>query len=196
MGAVGPRRLTCVAGQRYPGRSHGCRRALQVMGYRSLMRRNPFAIALIALVLFFFLAGPSLVSFYTDWLWYGEVGYRQVYSTTLKAQGTLFTIVFAIAAVWLTLNLRTALASIGDTRPTLVTRQGLEVPLPGQRQLQTLASGAAVVVALLVALFAASEWEVWLAWRHAVPFGQADPVFGYDVGFYVFTLPFLQFVHG
>src|SRR5215212_10498674 len=101
------------------------------------MRRNRFAIVLIALVLF--LAGPSLVSFYTDWLWYGEVGYRQIYSTTLKAQGTLFTIVFAIAAVWLTLNLRTALASIGDTRPTLVTRQGLEVPLPGPRQLQTLA---------------------------------------------------------
>ena len=161
-----------------------------------MLRRNPFTVVLLAVVLFFFVAGPSLVSFYTDWLWYGEVGYQSVYATTLKAQGALFTIVFAIAAVWLTLNLRTALASIGDSRPTIVTRQGMEVPLPGRRQLQTLASGAAVLVAVLVALFAASRWEVWLAWRNAVPFNEADPIFGYDVGFYVFTLPFLRFVQG
>jgi uncharacterized protein len=160
------------------------------------MPRNPIGIAVAAIALFVFLAGPSLVSFYTDWLWYGEVGYQSVYTTRLRAQGTLFTIVFALAAVWLTGNLRTALTSIGDRRPTIVTRQGMEVPLPGRRQLQTLASAAASIVALLVALFAASEWERWLAWRNAVPFGQADPIFGYDVGFYIFTLPFLQFVHG
>ena len=35
-----------------------------------------------------------------------------------------------------------------------------------------------------------------MAWRNAVPFGQADPLLGRDVGFYVFTLPFLQFVRG
>src|SRR3954471_24052172 len=109
------------------------------------MRRNPLAFGLIGLILFFFLAGPSLVSFYTDWLWYGDVGYQFVYTTTLKAQGLLFTIVFAIAAVWLAGNLRTALASIGDGRPLLITRQGVEVPLPGRRQLQTLASGVALV---------------------------------------------------
>ena len=160
------------------------------------MRRHPIGVILIALALFLFFAGPSLVSFYTDWLWFQDVGYSQVYLKTLTAQGTLFTIVFAVAAVWLTVNLRVALASIGDARPVLVTRQGVEVALPGRRQLQTLASGAALVVALLVGLFAGAEWEIWLAWRNAVPFGQADPILGHDVAFYVFTLPFLQFGHG
>src|SRR5215211_4666507 len=111
------------------------------------MRRPAFGIILLAVALFFFFAGPTLVSFYTDWLWYLDVGFQRVYLTTLRAQGTLFTIVFAIAAVWLTVNLRVALASIGDARPVLLTRQGVEVALPGRRQLQTLASAAALFVA-------------------------------------------------
>jgi uncharacterized protein len=160
------------------------------------MRPQSIGVLILAVILFLVFAGPSIVSFYTEWLWYQEVGYQQVYSRMLTAQGTLFTIVFAIAAVWLTVNLRTALAALGDTRPTLITRQGIEVPLPGRRQLQTIASAAAVIIALLIGLFAASEWQVWLAWRYAVPFGRVDPIFGYDVGFYVFTLPFLRFVHG
>jgi len=160
------------------------------------MRRHPIGVILVAAALFVFFAGPTLVSFYTDWLWFLDVGYQEIYRTTIAAQGALFTIVFAIAAVWLVVNLRAALASIGDARPILVTRQGVEVALPGRRQLQTLVSAVAVGIALLVGLFGASEWETWLAWRHAVPFGQADPILGYDVAFYVFTLPFLQFVHG
>jgi uncharacterized membrane protein (UPF0182 family) len=160
------------------------------------MRRPPLGVLIAAAVLFLFFAGPSLIAFYTDWLWYGEVGYQQVYARTLTAQGTLFTIVFAVTAVWLTINLRYALAGLGDSRPTLITRQGVQLPLPGRRQLQTIVSGVAVIIALLIGLFAASEWQTWLTWRYAVPFNQADPIFGYDVGFYVFTLPFLRFLQG
>jgi uncharacterized membrane protein (UPF0182 family) len=161
-----------------------------------MLRRHPLVVLIVTVALFLFFAGPSLVSFYTDWLWFSELGYRQVYTTTVTAEGVLFTIVFAVTAIWLTVNLRTALASVGDVRPTLMTRDGVELPLPGRKQLQTIASGASVLVALVVGLVGAAQWETWLSWRHAVPFGQVDPILGYDVGFYVFTLPFLQFVHG
>lgn len=160
------------------------------------MRRHPLGVILVALGLFVFFAGPTLVSFYTDWLWYRDVGYQQVYLTTIRAQGTLFTIVFSIAALWFVFNLRVALRSIGDARPILVTRQGTEVALPGRQQLQSIANVAGVLIALLIGLFASGEWETWLAWRNAVPFGQADPILGHDVAFYIFTLPFLQLVHG
>jgi uncharacterized membrane protein (UPF0182 family) len=160
------------------------------------MRRHPVGVIVLAAALFLFFAGPSLISFYTDWLWFLDVGYQRVYLTTLKAQGTLFSTVLSVTMVWLALNFRLALAAIGDARPMLMTRQGVEVALPGRRQLQALANVAALIVAVLVGLFAAAEWEVWMAWRYAVPFGQVDPILGFDVGFYVFTLPFLQFVHG
>jgi uncharacterized membrane protein (UPF0182 family) len=158
-------------------------------------KRSVRIIVLAAFALIFF-AGPSLVRFYTDWLWFGEVGYQFVFATMLRSQGTLFTIAFGVTLVWLALNLRAAVASIGDLRPVFTTREGIQVALPGRAQLRSLATAAAAIVAILVGLYAAGLWNIWMAWRNAVPFGQVDPLLGRDVSFYIFTLPFLQFVRG
>jgi uncharacterized membrane protein (UPF0182 family) len=160
------------------------------------MPQRPVRFLLFAVLALIFFAGPALVGFYTDWLWFGEVGYQQVFLTMLRAQATLFLIAFVISAVWLAANLRIALATVGDVRPVFTTREGIEVPLPGREQLSMIATAAAAVLAGFIALFASSQWETWLAWRNAVPFGQADPILGRDVAFYVFSLPFFQFVRG
>ena len=41
---------------------------------------------------------------------------------------------------------------------------------------------------------AASGWQDYLGWRNAEMFGTTDPILGYDVSFYVFTLPMLDLV--
>ena len=55
-----------------------------------------------------------------------------------------------------------------------------------------------VVLAIVMALIAASgtigEWQNWILFRHGGNFGIKDPQFGKDIGFYVFKLPFLNFV--
>ena len=160
------------------------------------MLQRPGRLLLFAVLAVVFFAGPALVRFYTDWLWFGEVGYEQVFLTILGTQVTLFVIAFVIAVAWLAFNLRIALATVGDLRPAFTTREGIEVPLPGRKQLGMIASAVAAVLAGLIALFASSQWETWLAWRNAVPFEQADPILGRDVAFYVFSLPFFQFVRG
>ncbi len=142
------------------------------------MLQRPVRLLLFAVLALVFFAGPSLVRLYTDWLWFGEVGYQQVFLTILGAQATLFVIAFVIAVAWLAANLRMALATVGDLRPVFTTREGIEVPLPGRQQLGMIASAVAAVLAGVIALFASSQWETWLAWRNAVPFGQADPVGG------------------
>jgi uncharacterized membrane protein (UPF0182 family) len=157
---------------------------------------KPGRLIAVAIALLLFLAGPSAVTFYTDWLWFGEVGYERVFSTMLRAQGTLFTAAFVLSFAWLLANLRLALASVGSARPVFTTREGIEVALPGRQQLTTIATIAAVIIGILVGLFAGGRWEIFLSWRHAVPFGQADPILGNDVGYYVFSLPFLQFLRG
>ena len=60
------------------------------------------------------------------------------------------------------------------------------------RQLRSLAVAAAVVGGLLLALAASSQWLSWLKFVNAVPFGVSDPLLGYDIGFYIFTLPVLS----
>jgi uncharacterized membrane protein (UPF0182 family) len=157
---------------------------------------RPGRIAIALVVVLVFLAGPSLLRFYTDWLWFGEVGYQHIFMTVLRAQGTLFTAAFVIAVVWLWLNVRAALSSVGDLRPVFTTREGIEVALPSGRQLRGLATGAAALLAVIIGLYVAGRWEVWLSWRYGVPFGTSDPILGRDVGFYVYSLPFLQMVRG
>jgi uncharacterized membrane protein (UPF0182 family) len=143
-----------------------------------------------------FLGGPSLVRFYTDWLWFGEVGYQGVFLTIVRSQASLFTITFVVAVLWLVFNLRLALASMRGGRPIFTTQQGIEVALPGPEQLRTIASAIAMILSGVIGLYASSQWETWVLWQKAVPFGQQDPILGYDIGFYVFTIPFLQFVRG
>jgi uncharacterized protein len=150
-------------------------------------------IALLALVV---LAAPQLVRYYTDWLWFGEVGFRQVFTTILRTQSLLFTVAFVASVLWFALNVRVAVATMGDRRPTFVTREGIEVQLPGREQIQRLALAGLTVVAGMIGLYAAGQWNSWVLFRNAAPFGQADPVLGFDVGFYVFALPFWQQLRG
>jgi len=56
--------------------------------------RHP--LRLVALVVFalLFFGAPSMVRFYTDWLWFGEVGYQQVFTTIVRSEASLFTMAF------------------------------------------------------------------------------------------------------
>ena len=157
--------------------------------------KSPARLAPLLLVVVLFLAGPSLLRFYTDWLWFGEVGYQNVFLTMLRSQGTLFTLTFIVATAWLAVNLNMSLMAVGNVRPVFTTREGIQVTLPGGRQLRTLALAAALFIAVLIGLFVAGQWEEWLAWRFGVAFGVQDPILGRDVGFYVFSLPFLRLIH-
>ncbi len=157
--------------------------------------RSPLRYALLLVGLLLFMGAPSLVRFYTDWLWFGEVGFQHVFLAMLQSQGTLFTITFVLATAWLVMNLNIALAVIGNVRPVFTTREGIQLTLPGGRQLRSLALGAALLLAALIGLFMAGRWQEWLSWRFGVPFGAQDPILGRDVAFYVFSLPFLRIVH-
>ncbi len=58
--------------------------------------RAPLRFVLPAAALLLFFGGPSLLRFYTDWLWFGEVGYQTVFLTILRSQGTLFSLTFIV----------------------------------------------------------------------------------------------------
>jgi uncharacterized membrane protein (UPF0182 family) len=142
------------------------------------------------------LAGPQALRLYTDWLWFGEVGYQGVFSTIWAAQSLLFVTTFVAAVAWLGVNIRVALRGLGDRRMTFVTRDGTAVPFPEPEQIWRVLMALATVVSLLFGLAAAARWETWLTWRNQTAFGQADPILNLEVAYYVFSLPLWQFVRG
>ena len=154
--------------------------------------RTPLFVAVALLVI----VVPSAVRFYTDWLWFGETGYRDVFITTLAAEGTLGGAAMVLALGVLLLNLRVALRTLSTRELKLVTREGPMAITVDRRRVQAIGTALAVVVALLFGLYASGQWQVWLLFRHAQPFGDVDPVLGKDVSFYIFQLPFLDVICG
>jgi uncharacterized membrane protein (UPF0182 family) len=91
---------------------------------RDSVVRRIRAIALLALAM------PQLVRYYTDWLWFGEVGFRQVFSTILRTQSLLFAAAFWRASSGSPSTSAIAVATMGDRRPTFVTREGSRCSCP------------------------------------------------------------------
>jgi uncharacterized protein len=145
-------------------------------------------------VLFFVL--PATTGYLVDWLWFDEVGFRDVFLTSIYARAGIGLAVFVVAFAWIAGHLRYALNTASGAPASFTTREGFTIVLPTRDQLRPLALLAAAAAALLVAVFAASEWLTLLQWWHHISFAAADPIFGRDAGFYVFTLPVLEIARG
>jgi uncharacterized protein len=137
---------------------------------------------------------PSAVGYYTDWLWFRELGYDSVFIRSINAQFTVFVATFLAVFLFIYLNIR--LAGRAFNRPHVVLGRGVD----GQqisvdrRRLTRMALWISLMVGLALGLAGANDWLTWLSAFHAVPFGDRDPLFGRDVAFYVFTFPVLQIV--
>src|SRR5688500_17032497 len=143
-----------------------------------------------------FFVVPAGIAFLADWLWFGEVGYRQVYSTEISMRALAGAGAFVITVAWLAFHVRHALAAMSPAPLTFTTREGFTVALPTRDQVRPLVMVLAAVASFLMASFVSTQWMTLLNWWHQVPFGASDPVLGYDAGFYVFTLPALELLRG
>ena len=151
-----------------------------------------FAFALIAL--FLIVALPWFAELYTDWLWFGETGYQSVFLKSLATKGLVGLALFVPAFLFLFGNFRVAIR--GPNRPYVVFPGGgdLQPIVLERRHLGLLAVAVAGLLALFFGSIGSSQWMTVLRFLEATPFGEADPLFGRDAGFYIFTLPFLDAV--
>ncbi|MCC6436365.1 MAG: UPF0182 family protein, partial [Acidimicrobiales bacterium] len=152
------------------------------------------AVVLVALTVLF-LSLRGIAGFYTDYLWFDSLGASSVWRGVLGAKvalGVIFTGVF-FALLWINLLIADRLAP--RFRPSGPEEELLEryYDLVGRR------SGlvrflAAALFALIAGVGVSQQWRSWLLFTNRVDFGRTDPLHGLDVAFYVFQLPFLQFL--
>ncbi len=149
----------------------------------------------IAVVLFVVVA-PTAARWYTDWLWFGEVGYLRVFWVPFLSR-VIVTLVVG-AALWLLLyaNLQPVLRSASADIIEMRGRGGAF--RPARPRWRGLAPGwwgwLLAGVAFVAGLSASTDWVMFQQFLHATAFGVSDPLFGRDVGFYVFRLPVYRFV--
>ena len=148
--------------------------------------RAPLVVTLIVLgaIVAGFLFFASL---YSEVLWFDHLGYLEVLLTSWGGSVAMFVIGFVamFLPVWLSINLayrfRPVYAKLSNELDRY--RQMID-PL---RKLAML--GVPALLGLLSGLATASTWPTFLLWMNRTPFGETDPEFGLDIGFYVFGLP-------
>ncbi|HLA13800.1 MAG TPA: UPF0182 family protein [Gemmatimonadaceae bacterium] len=152
--------------------------------------------ALLTILAAFFLALivlPWLASFATDWLWFQEVGFESVFITSLVWRVMLFVVGGAIAFAFFYGNVRIARGP-EKTFPVLYVNRGDGVPIDVSRTFSKVFFPAALVLAFLSAVTASALWMTFLKAFNGVTVGTPDPLYGRDLGFYLFDLPALAVV--
>jgi uncharacterized protein len=135
----------------------------------------------------------QLISLYVDWLWFEEVGYTQVFTTSLFFKTVLALLGGGIFALLVYVNVRIAARSVRGIR-FLDQENFLDLPRPEliDPLVQRLLLPAALVLGLFAAPQAASHWESLLLLLNPTSFGLEDPLYNRDLGFFVFQLPALR----
>src|SRR5712671_5285026 len=172
-------------------------------GRRWDMRWRGITVAVIVIVACLIALGLAS-DFLVDWLWFSAVGYFDVFWTILGAKAVLFVAVFAVSTVALWVN--GALASrfarrlwpwlpaavggrsaSGRTLPETLSE--LFGPAYSRLPWRFVVAGVAVILGTLIAAVEAGNWDVALRFVYQAPYGLSDPVYGKDIGFYLFSLP-------
>ena len=162
---------------------------------RSRRRARWWVVGVVVVLIILLASLRTLADIYTDGLWFSSVGYHNVFSTLLVIKLGLFGVFGAIFFVVMWVNLiacdRLASDDLGAVQKDEVVRSYQQFVRPYAGRLY-------IALALVMALIAASgtigEWQNWILFRHGGNFGIKDPQFHKDIGFYVFKLPFLNFV--
>jgi len=155
-------------------------------------RRRTAAAIVAAALLGLLVSARAIARLYTDWLWFGSLDLRPVWTQVLGTKIGLAVVMGAVFAALLVPNL-------------LLARRGTRVvsrpddPVEILRRIvdrRPLLSHLAVasVVALPFGAAALGRWNEWILFRNHVAFGVEEPLFDHDVGFYVFQLPLLSFL--
>ncbi len=149
--------------------------------------------AALFLVLIF---GQSSVTLYTEWLWFKSLNLSLLFTRVLNVQVLLGVCFGLVSGLLFYLN------------GILSYRWGGTVVLGPDEYLQfsamdrlankipPLLKGAALLIGVIMAFYGAAQWESFLGFLYGLPFGQSDQIFANDIGFYVFKLPFIEFLIG
>ena len=142
--------------------------------------------------------------FFVDLLWFSSLGFRAVFTTTWLTALGVFVVATGLSSAILLLNgfIAARATPAGRRRQPsfrVIGRGTQGMPEIIELSLDKLPWRLIIAaVALLVGLFIGfaqmDNWDTLLKWFYAVPFGRTDPLFGKDLGFYVFSLPFYELI--
>ncbi len=141
---------------------------------------------------------PALAGLYADIYWYKSVGFSSVFVIPFVTKILTGLAAFVLVAGTLLLNFK-IFSKLSRGKLYISQSQGsniVEQPKEVGKIAQKIFVAISLLMGLLSGLGFSNNWQIILKFIHQVPFGSTDPVFNYDLSYYIFTLPFLELIFG
>jgi uncharacterized protein len=157
-------------------------------------RRRMIIIVVIAAIILFIALVTPFASFYIDALWYNHINFQNLFWKMFWAK-ILLTVIFG-AAFFVLLYGNIYMARKIPPRQRLdLAGSPLESVVESVREQgrKWVAIGLvafSAVAALIAGIGWGGKWELVLKFLNHASYGSTDPVFGKDLGFYMFSYPF------
>ncbi|WP_036966972.1 UPF0182 family protein [Promicromonospora kroppenstedtii] len=159
-------------------------------------RRSPLGVAVVAVAVVI-AALLLLAQFWTEVMWFGQLGFSRVIWTEWGMRAALFAGGFAIMAGAVFWSFTAAYRSRPVYAPSTPEQATLDQYREAVEPLRRVVMIAApVLVGFFAGVAASAQWRTVLLAFNSEPFGENDPQFGMDLGFFVFMLPALRFTVG
>src|SRR6202795_974776 len=165
---------------------------------RQRPRRRAFLFVFAVLAVIFF-SSRTVLSYYVDALWFGSLGYAEVFRKIISLQWLVFAVFFAATflilygcflALW-----RAYQPHLLGSGPIFVGGRPLRLPV--ERMLRPIGLAVTLGIAFVTGTNMMLEWSTFaLYWYAPRTNGVVDPIFGRPLNFYLFTLPAWQIITG
>ncbi|NLL19627.1 MAG: UPF0182 family protein [Clostridia bacterium] len=160
-------------------------------------------IILIAVLVLGWILVSATAELITEGMWFNHLGYGNVFMKVLSTRVTIHVSIFILTFLLFFFNLKLALKSINNSQqeefflpPVLMLYRELILNRLPIKALNTLFILIGLAVAGYTTYQLDTGWQIWLQFIHRTPFGTPDPIFGLDIGFFVFFLPVLEILQG
>jgi len=157
-------------------------------------------IIIIALIALF--AGAN---FFTEWAWFNHLGYLKAFLLMFFSNFGLRILIGLIFAVFVFVNLFfTKKLFIKYFEAESIESENVETLFKEESQgflnwlnkkkLNWIYILISLILGFLFSSVSSELWKIVLKFFNQTPFGNTDPIFGKDISFYVFSLPFYSFI--
>lgn len=155
---------------------------------------------IIGIILLVVIIVGAIASIYIDLIWFKSVQYVTVFWKILLTKGVVMLFFAAAFFILSFINLSFARRFAPEFQVEISQDEFERPEIQLYKSLQNIQINKKFVLwfSLIVALFMgfseSSSWEKILIYLNRTSFGVTDPIFNIDIGFYMFSLPFWEFV--
>ncbi|MCH7492032.1 UPF0182 family protein [Patescibacteria group bacterium] len=159
------------------------------------MRKKLLA-SIIIIVLLLVVIIPMAIGLGADWLWFSAQGFTTIFSTILLTKLFLGIITGLVTFSIIYLNFYIAYRRTKDQPIVLNNLQFQGRSFDVSKIILKLLLPVSLAIGLMTGTIGSSYWQVVQQFINRVSFNTVDPLFGRDISFYFFTLPFIKMAIG